>query len=89
MANYKDYSEKWRQGASAPTTRGVTGEAIKRDKETDGTISTVAGMALPVGGAVSGIIRGTGSLASHLGTIAYQGATKGAPMLSNHPITGK
>lgn len=89
MGNYNNYSQSWRQGASAPTTKGVTGEAIKRDKADDGAVSTVASMALPVGGAAVGLARGTGTLAEHLGTLAYQGATKGIPMLGNPPVPGK
>jgi len=77
VGNYNNYSQAWRQGASAPTTKGVMGEAINRDKADDSTVATVASSILPVGHAGLGLARGAGSALEHLGTLGYQGAKLG------------
>lgn len=77
MGNYNNYSQAWRQGASAPTTQGATGEAIKRDKADDATASMIASSILPVSHAGLGLARGAGSALEHLGTLGYQGAKLG------------
>jgi len=52
MANYKDFRQGYQQEKSAPTTKGVKGEAIKQDKENDtrALVNTGIGLATGVGG---------------------------------------
>lgn len=78
-ANYKDFRQGYRQEKSAPTTKGVKGEAIKQDVQDDANaLGTVATM-LPVGGASLGLLRGSGNAYAHLGSLAWQGAKAGIP----------
>ena len=86
-ANYKDFRQGYQQEKSAPTTKGVKGEAIKQDVQDDANaLGTVATM-LPVGGASLGLLRGSGNAYAHLGSLAWQGAKAGIP--GAPPIHGK
>lgn len=82
MGNYKSYSQGWRQDNLNPlATKGVKGEAIRRDLKDDELVSTVAGMVLPTSYALSGLAAGGGLMSNleHGGGLAYQGAKLALP----------
>lgn len=71
MANIKDF-RGYRQEASAPTTKGVKGEAIQQDLQADEQASRIAGSILPTAYGVSSLIKEGPSLIE-LGSLAWQG----------------
>jgi len=87
MGNYNDFRRDYRQDKSAPTTKGVKGEAIKQDVQDDANALGAVATMLPVGGASLGLLRGTGNAYAHLGSLAWQGAKAGIP--GAPPVHGK